>query len=959
MRGASLRIKINAAIFVAFLGAAAAFAAILTYYMADREAAAQNRTRVLLAALAVHRLEALAPLLHQSAELEAARDILGRLVRVEGVVEASLFDGRGTLMSTAGLFPPPPLRADPGEALPDGRVYTVQGEAGKLSAILVEPIRGQGETLGFLRLRYAMRDLSALNRHVWLVFAVAVTGAYLFLATLLNILLHRFVLKPVDVLRQGLEAVEAGRLGHAVPVSSPDALGRMARAFNAMSARLRDTSESLAASRAEIEENRRLLAERVEERTAALARANGRLTAEVEARREAEARQARALALYKAILESTAEGVMCVGVGPQRDVLAVNRRFLELWGLPDDWPSLDHNARGRAIGDRLREPEAAEQAFRDLMRDDTHLYTACLELRDGRFLERRSGPIIQGAAYIGRVLSYVDVTADKEREASTERAKNRAEDASKAKGAFLAVMSHEIRTPLNVVIGLTEEMLARPASEEQLGHLRTVRESAAHLLGVVNDILDFSKIEAGKLVLERLDFDVRRLVAGVAEAFDREVRRKGLGFEVRVADGLPGTLCGDPGRLRQVLLNLVGNAVKFTEAGAVSLSVGPAPPAPGTVPDGRIGIEVRVADTGIGIEPDRLPRIFEHFEQGGGSIGRRFGGTGLGLAISKGIVERMGGRITVESRTGEGSVFRFTVRLLPSRNTGPEAGEESTEALDGVPGGSGGRAGLRILLVEDNALNAAVTRLHMARMGHALTVAVSAREAYGLLAREPFDVVLMDVEMPDIDGIAATRTIRAGGPPGEAALDPGLPIVAVTAHAVEDVRQQCLEAGMTGFVTKPVNFRTLQRVLESAGRGVASALPASPAEGGAAPMAGAAGDGGPALFDPGAAREAMGISWNQYAGVSRVSFDEALRRLDQAGAALVSGNLEEAAIAAHTVKGAAATLGAYSSRDLAGTLEKALRRGDADAARQAQAALAALWRRVGEAFADWRPPADE
>ena len=164
---------------------------------------------------------------------------------------------------------------------------------------------------------------------------------------------------------------------------------------------------------------------------------------------------------------------------------------------------------------------------------------------------------------------------------------------------------------------------------------------------------------------------------------------------------------------------------------------------------------------------------------------------------------------------------------------------------------------------------------------------------------------------------------------------------------------------MTGFVTQPVNFRTLQRVLESAGRDLAAALPAPPAEGGAAPMAGAPGHGGPALFDPGAAREAMGISWNQYAGVSRVSFDEALRRLDQAGAALASGNLEEAAIAAHTVKGAAATLGAYSSRDLAGTLEKALRRNDVDAARAAQAALVGLWRRVGAAFAGWRPPAGE
>ncbi len=947
MRGVSLRIKINIAILLAFVVAAGGFAAILTSYMADREASTHNRTRILLAALAAHRMERLVPALDKTEELAAARDILDRLVRVEGVVEASLFDELGRLVATAGERPAPPLRGEKGEALPGGRVFTAADEDGKLSAVLVEPIASQGRRLGYLRLRYSMRELHALNQQTWLVFGLAVAGAYLLLATILNVMLHRFVLRPVDVLRQGLQALEAGRLGHAVPVASRDALGKVAMAFNAMSARLKETSESLAASRAEIEEHRRLLARRVEERTADLARANARLVAEVEARREAEARQERTLALYKAILESTAEGVLCITATPETKILAMNRRFLELWGLPESWPSLpDRQDRFQAVLDRVRDPEAVRVAFMALMRDDARLDVACLELADGRFLERRSGPIIQAGTYIGRVLSYVDVTAEKRREARTEEAKTKAEDASRAKGAFLAVMSHEIRTPLSVVIGLTEEMLASPASAEQLGHLATIRDAAAHLIGLVNDILDFSRIEAGRLVLERADFDPRDLAAGVAGTFALQARRKKLDLSVSVHDDVPRVLRGDPGRLRQVLLNLVGNAVKFTDAGSVRLTVALAPEPEAA--DGRVGLAVRVADTGIGIAEKDLADLFERFRQGGETVARGYGGSGLGLAISKGLVERMGGRIDVESRPGQGSVFTVTVRLLPGRDPLPEPSERP--AAD-----TAGRR-LRILLVEDNELNAAVTRLHMARMGHDLTVAASAREAYDRLAAERFDAVLMDIEMPETDGIAATRTIRAGGPPGRPVLEPEVPIIAVTAHAVEDVRQQCLEAGMAGFVTKPVHYRTLQRILEAMDRPVqsqfaAAALP-PPVP---AAATGAAGPGA-ALFDPDAAREGMGISWSQYESLSRVSHDEGGRRLAEAAACLEAGDRDGAAIAAHTVKGAAATLGAYSSREAAGDLERAVRQGDGDAAREALARLEALWREVSRVFADWRPP---
>jgi signal transduction histidine kinase/CheY-like chemotaxis protein/uncharacterized membrane protein affecting hemolysin expression/HPt (histidine-containing phosphotransfer) domain-containing protein len=937
MRGVSLRIKINAAIFLAFVAAAVAFGTILTAYMAEHQASAQNRTRVLLAVLAAHRLEALAPLLDKRDDLTMAKDILDRLVRVEGVTEAVLFDAKGALLTEAGETPALPLLADPAQPLPTRRVFSVSAEEGKLTATLVEPILAGHRNLGFLRLTYSLKELNTLKQHIWLVFSLAVVAAYVLSAGLLNILLHRFVLRPVDTLRQGLEAVQAGELGHAVPVASNDALGRTAAAFNAMSRRLKETSASLTESRAELEEHRHLLARRVEERTAELAEANRRLVDEIGARREAEILQERALALHKAILESTAEAVVCVSAPPNWAVLACNRRYLELWKISEDWPNLaDGHTRLREVLCKLKDPKKGEEVFRATMQDDQDMIVATLELCDGRFLERRSGPIIQGETYIGRVFSYVDITEDKRREAQLEQARTMAEEASKAKGTFLAVMSHEIRTPLNAIMGLTEMLLAGNTTAEQHDHLRTIEESAAHLLGVVNDILDFSKIEAGKLVLDRVDFSIRDLIDGVARVLRHQASRKNLDFRVTVQDDVHNVFRGDPGRLRQVLLNLLGNAVKFTPSGSISLAVAPTSD---PVPKGFLGLTMRVADTGIGMDTIRISELFERFQQGPGSISRRFGGTGLGLAITKQIVERMGGHIEVTSREGEGSTFVFTVLLLPGHvDTLPASGKSPDTADDA-------ECRLHILLVEDNTLNAAVTRLHMKRMGHELAVASSAREAYVLLSRNRYDVVLMDIEMPDIDGITATKTIRAGGALETPVLDPNVPIVAVTAHAVEDVRQQCLEAGMNGFVTKPVNYQILQQTLHS-NKHCATVQTADPA----APVT------TPLLFDPDTARQGMGISWEQFQGLTEVSFSEGERRLVEAGQAIAAGDFDKAAIAAHTFKGTAATLGAYSCRQLAMDLEKVIRRGDVGMSLSLHHQLVMLWEQVREALQNWQRP---
>lgn len=303
MRGTSLWLKINGAILLAFLTAALGFGFILHLYMADRLAAAHNRTRTLLAAVAAHRLEALGPLLEKGRTLDSAKDILDRLLHVDGVTAAALFDADGHPLIQSGEAATLPLSTGTADAKPTGRVFSVTSEDGRLTATLIEPIPGKDSPLGFLRLRYSLQSISDLNQRLWLIFALALTCSYCLMAGLLNVLLHRVVLRPVNTLRQALEAVESGRLNQCVPVLTHDALGRTAAAFNAMATRLCETSQRLDKAQSEVEEQRRLLEIRVEQRTAELGETNVRLRDEIEGRRRAEAERERLLALYRAILE--------------------------------------------------------------------------------------------------------------------------------------------------------------------------------------------------------------------------------------------------------------------------------------------------------------------------------------------------------------------------------------------------------------------------------------------------------------------------------------------------------------------------------------------------------------------------------------------------------------------------------------------------------------------------------
>ncbi len=540
---------------------------------------------------------------------------------------------------------------------------------------------------------------------------------------------------------------------------------------------------------------------------------------------------------------------------------------------------------------RIRDPAGCQ--FERMMPSGTHVEFNFQPLDDGRTLG-----------------IYRNITELKRRQTELENARDAAEAANQAKSTFLATISHEIRTPMNGVIGTAELLEREPLDERQKRLVRTVRTSAMALLRIIDDVLDFSKIEAGRMELEEAPFQLRAVVEGTGETLSVQAESRGLAVTTVIEPGTPDHLRGDATRVRQILFNLIGNAIKFTEVGEIRVHVR-------TVSEinGRVRLALSVADTGIGVSTEQAARLFQPFSQADNSTTRRFGGTGLGLSIVRRLAELMGGGVTVESTPGKGSIFTVTLDL--ARAEGPPVAETMPK-----PAPAGGIVHGRVLAIDDYPINLEVLTGQLEILGVAVDTAADGIEGLTKWRKQAYALILTDIHMPDMDGFELTRQIRAeetAGPSGR-----HTPIVALTANALKGEAEKCLAAGMDDYLTKPL---TLDRLREAVERWMNSP-PTAP----------------PPFTDSAIDRAVVA----QMFGENTAMIDRVLTRFRVAGAKLVSGiaatdDPKGLADLGHKLKGAARAAGAVRLGDLAAALEQSGNVADA-------AAVSAEWRRVEAAL---------
>ena len=512
---------------------------------------------------------------------------------------------------------------------------------------------------------------------------------------------------------------------------------------------------------------------------------------------------------YRAILDQIEDG--CCVVDLRGNYLFVNDAFCRLYGFE----------KREILGSNFKLSSGPERAGK-LREMYSQVYTTGQPIKAFEYeVTPRNGPPVFVEQSIslerdaqGRPIGFLAITRDcterKRAQQELAKAKEAAEAANQAKSEFLANMSHEIRTPMNGIIGMTSLALDSELTPPQADFLNTIRSQAESLLTIVNDILDFSKIESRFLELETVPFALADAVDEVVRPLMLRAREKGLALSSCFSADVPAHVFGDPVRVKQILSNVLGNAVKFTERGTVTLDVTTDPPPGGAASlPAQVVLHFRVIDSGVGIPGDKQALIFEPFRQVDGSTTRRFGGTGLGLAIASTLVELMGGQIWVDSAAGAGSTFHMTVPA--TKASGADRRRAVSAAAPARTGGAGHvPRSARILIAEDNIVNQRIAGGLLTRRGHVVTIVGNGREALDALRREPFDLVLMDVQMPDMDGFEATAAIRQW----ERDTGARIRIVAMTAHAMTGDRERCLAAGMDGYLSKPIDQRTLYDAVE-------------------------------------------------------------------------------------------------------------------------------------------------
>ena len=623
------------------------------------------------------------------------------------------------------------------------------------------------------------------------------------------------------------------------------------------------------------------------------------------------------IAIQKAYLEQLFEASTeaIVFIDENDRVQRINSQFTAIFGFPAE------EVIGRSLDDTIIPPSRREEgkAVKTEIKRGRHIFQETVRQRkDGSMLDVSvtGMPIFIEGKDAGVYAIYRDISGRKQAEQELKKAKEAAEEATQAKSSFLANMSHEIRTPLNAIIGLSHLAKETQLTPQQLDYQEKIHASAYTLLRLLDDILDFSKIEAGKLDLEKNNFNLKELLERMSSIINVKSNEKDIRFSLQVPDPIPEHLRGDALRLEQVLLNLTSNAVKFTSQGEVSVAVELVEDT-----DQEALLRFIVSDTGIGMSPEQVEQLFQPFHQADFSITREYGGTGLGLAICRRLLEMMDSEITVQSTLGKGSEFSFMVRFEKADSEEPEitAGISKEIARELL-------AGRRILLVEDNETNLQVAYELLEQAGLKVVAAVNGLEAVQLAARERFDGILMDLQMPVMDGLTAAREIRKGPTP------PDLPILAMTANVMIADREECLAAGMNDHIAKPIKpeilYKTLVHQLRpdidvnaycSDGK---TPAPVSLENSGDLPSL----DG----VDVEAGLISVNSDWKLYRKLLYNFHDRHQNITEEIQNELEHGNLDVARRLAHTIKGVAGTVGANKLSEISARLESAIKKGDHD-----------------------------